>query len=818
MQKNELLQDAIGLIDDDLIMDAKAESVKKAGIVYWLPKIAVAAACAALFIGGWLLLPKAPPSDPQTPVLNNPEVSQPTSTQTLLPQPTLPQPTASQPIPTQPVPTQPVEPNLFKLRLEQEGFKAFSVIYRNVKKSAASVFWNQTDLALIDHMQSTPLVLSGASAVKVESLISQRYVAYISNTGAPIFYDTVEGVSVNLQQRILGDTSPLLEELSNLAEQAANELFPGMLNTKANREYLRAYLHAHVNGLPTPSLEDWDVDTSFMSHLDEYKYIKDQQRPTVFYQMCWDVRREACTRAGSLMVQPYRIKFLSIDAYGGKCIIEIRDLSNTAKSVQVYDIVTDTLRCNLRSGMWNGSYVRYSPDGKLFTVAYEYVGGSGSGAVMDPDYTQRYEYRDSIFNFHAYHGEKIHVVNMETGWQNKIWNTAASEAFLSDSGKVCYFKQLPVECAGKDFTLFSGDWFDRLTLFNRDTDLWVFCTPLDSNPYGKKTILQGNFVRFLADETIAVMERNGQYYAYLLGENEMSVDEIKALMIQRIETQYERYYYGQDVTEQLRSGSIVVAPNERLNIFCKGGILYKQDMFSGESAQKIADADQFLLNGSGTYAYTYVNGSDHVMCYNVLTSESCAIALDPQLYSQMKNTKNAVFRMVYNDTENTLTFSFYLEKNVIQSSPKDFFGLLAKLGGGSYYENGQPAGVKHFTGYQVSEDVMDEFRQSAYDYDHIYGIKHPELYYPKSFPMDIKAAQLFQVLGIAPPEGFLYVDGTQIVLYDIGDETLTLNFYDTYLGLYDDSKLKYERGFWLEYKKGTKTYSYGFTDYYGPGE
>ena len=742
MRKDELLQDAIGFIRDDLIVDAKQNGTKKTGFVRLLPKIAVAAACISVFAIGWLLLSKSRPLPPAK--------------------------------------------NLW----ERADFQVYSLIYSNstaqdpsLGSSSSVVFLSQTEEGLPENtVTASPLVITGDSTVKVESLIGGRYVAYISNTGAPIFFDTQEGVAVDMKKRILGDDVASIDSVLAVAEQIADQNFPGMIKESANRQYLLEIIRCFADRTQVPDAKDWGVDTAFLDSLDvSYQYLSEEERYIQFEDMCWSVYLDAMGRVND--DRPYRVRFVSIDAYSGKCIVQIRDMAGNVLSVQLYDMATDSVLCSLSGGTWNSSCVRYSLNGKLLTVAYNESISTAAG-MPDADYTERHKYADTKLGIGRYMGESVYVVDSSTGWVSETWSGAASEGFLSKSGKVCYFKQIPPECVGKGFYTTSGVWMNRLVLFGRDTDSWVFYTQSGEDPYGKETVLQGNFVRFMAEETIAVMERDGQYYAYLLST-------------------------GKDITQKVQQGKYAVVPHERLQIFSRDGILYKQDMFSGEPAQVIAQADWYVLSSDGAFAFVYCNGSDYAQCYNVATLESCNIGLDAQLRSQLSDAQGAVFQMVYNDEENTLTLSFYLEEDAHQDNAVDFFGLLAELESESYWDN-EIINPKRYTEFTVSEEIMEQFRWSVYQRQHPDGVMTWEWYYPESLPIYLDRFQLFAALDITPPEDYLDVNGTEFVLYEDGDEKLSLIFYK-FWGLYDYPQDL--SGFCILYETGGQTYSY---DFYNP--
>ena len=56
MKDEELLQDALGQIGDDLILEGNETPKRKTN---WLPKLVSAAACFALLLGLWQLMPRA---------------------------------------------------------------------------------------------------------------------------------------------------------------------------------------------------------------------------------------------------------------------------------------------------------------------------------------------------------------------------------------------------------------------------------------------------------------------------------------------------------------------------------------------------------------------------------------------------------------------------------------------------------------------------------------------------------------------------------------------------------------------------------------
>ena len=107
----------------------------------------------------------------------------------------------------------------------------------------------------------------------------------------------------------------------------------------------------------------------------------------------------------------------------------------------------------------------------------------------------------------------------------------------------------------------------------------------------------------------------------------------------------------------------------------------------------------------------------------------------------------------------------------------------------------------------VTEEVMEQFRNSAYRYDHPNGIISWETYYPEGMtPYESKTA-IFEWLGFTEPENYLDVNGTQFILYEDEDETLLLTFWQCWL-LFDYND--FYAGFVIEYIHNDNVYDYQF--------
>ena len=786
MKDEELLQDALGQIGDDLILEGNETPKRKTNR---LPKVVAAAACFALLLGLWQLMPRA----------EQPDV------------PTWPdtQPTTG---------VQTPEPEIVNL-WEREGFRAYSLIYSNLGTNQLSadggaklfLLSGATEVTIpgttttspepaILVLQTAPILLSGSNTVKVESLIAGRYVAYLTEDSVPVFYDTQEGVAVDLKQRILGEDAADPEVLIAIAAEKANEMYPGLLQSENNMSFFRACIFSYINHESRLNPEEWPLDTDFMDALDGFRDTAPEDRPGKLRNMCWEAYCIALQDPRYPEMQPYRVKFLAVDVSSGKCIVQILDMVGNVLGTQCYDLAEDSLSGEYSEILWNDAVVSFSNNGRYFMVAWNRAVQYSEG-VWGADFTQRHLYEDTLLGIGEYVGEEISYIDTLEGWWISPGGNAASEGFLSDSGKVCYYKLLPEECYGKSFEVSSGVWFDRLARFDRDTDVWVFSAGPERT-YFAPTALTGDFVRLICDDTVAIMEREGQYYAYLLGKGETNTEKVD-------EKDYSGGKFmcpGEDITEKIRTGEYPVAGHERLRTFLSEGYLYKQDLFSGDPAQKIARADQYVLSGDSQFAFVYCNGSDRAECYNVVTLESCVIALDPQLYNQLQGGVGAVFQMTFNEQDNSLVLSFYLEESVSQKGDVDFFGLLAELDPGSW---AHPEVNKE---YSITEAGVGIFRKAvqtiAQEPD---GVASPEQYYPTQFPQNLDREGLMAALqefGVAIPKNDINVNGTKFVLYDAGAEKLSLIFGSGW-GLRDQHPGE-GSGFWFLYESQEYTYQFVF--------
>jgi hypothetical protein len=495
-----------------------------------------------------------------------------------------------------------------------------------------------------------------------------------------------------------------------------------------------------------------------------------------------------------MLQQSYVVTILGIDEANGICIIATRAITGSGAQFFVYDIRSDSCTqltkdvANLSGTLQIDGYTfSFSADGTVATVAYPaaYV----NGVNLSGDLTQRFVLDTKNRLITNYRGENLGVYFLENGTCHEFQDTfsqalapAASELFVSDNNSVLYYKQMEEALSGKTFYASDIVWYNRLKLHNQDTDHWVFHTVSENYQIGKKIVLQGNLVRFAANETVAIMEREGNYYAYSLHD-------------------------GREVTQDIRNGKVSMYAHEQLITSCEDRKLYVTNVFTGQR-QTLGKADGYILSSDGAFAFVHCSEDNYVTCYNVASGENCRIAIDSQLREQLFAREDAILQMSYNEQENTLLLSYYAQEDVTNQYDTDanFYDLLAQLQDKNP-ESMYPDHPKVITDLTVTEAMMEKFRDSAYRYDHPNGVISWETYYPEGLTAYENKATIFEYLGLTEPEDYLDVNGTQFVLYEDDDEKLLLTFWQCWL-LYDYQD--WETGFSIEYRANGKIYDYQF--------
>lgn len=755
MNEKEYLFEAMGDIDDDLIDDAASKKPKRK---LW-PMIA-AAACA---VAALLLVMLSGNHDQQDPVVPNPIA--------------------------------PAQLYTAENLWLKKDFAAFSLSYTPMKGQTLSYADDNYSIHFLNTsttqptngtpvLQTTPLVISGDQTLELEALIGRRYIAYISEKGYPVFYDTQTDSLVDLQERILGDTNEIFLNLMNNIELRAQQDYPGFLNSDTNRRILWEYVYYMSRGLPMDDVKKQNPDTDFMQYYDQYKYKNDEERRVIFWDFCMDLY---INTEWTEHKKDYCIHVLGIDPIGGKCILQVSDVYRSELYYMRYDIVTDTCtRIPDTFGMgniWNtfGYEFSYSQDGSIAAAHYPKVNTYSSDPLGD--YIKRYEYPTYNRWVGKYDGEEIRLYLLNDYNREIVVDgpLASSKVHYANDSSVIYYRIMPEESKGRSGHYTGAVWYNRLNIVASDSDQWAFYPLKDVDQIEKVSdpiILQGNVVRLAANNTVAIMERGGHYYAYSLAD-------------------------GQDVTQDIREDQVSMYLHEQYICWLEDGMLYRKNIFKDGEPEALAAADAFLMSNDGAFAFVYCSSDTFVTCINIVTAESCVINIDQQLADQFLAAENAKIRMTYTDQDNTLLLSFYVEEETQQ--PIDLYAMLKDLPPIADYQL-IPEDPVVITDLKAPDWVVQGYRDAAAKYDCasvyeqiIYS------YYPSFAPRYTNGEDIFECLGLEKPEPFSHLQGTRYILFESGYESLILEYYVGW-GLFDYDH--YLAGVRVLYTKGIREYSF----------
>lgn len=720
MNDKEYLFEAIGDIDDDLIDDAAIPKPKRR-----LWPLMAAAACAAILL--FVILSGAI---------------------------------------GQPGPIEPVQMNTAQNLWQRNDFAVFSLSYAPAKGQALSYGAGDHGIHFLGTsttqatgetptIQTTPLVISGDQTLALEALVGRRYIAYTSEKGYPVFYDTQTESLVDLQERILGDTNGIFLELMNNIELQAQQDYPGFLNSSTNRRILWEFVYYLSRGLPIEDVQKQSPDTEFIRFYDGYKYTNEENLTSAFWQFCLELYANADQTAR----RPYSINVLGIDPVGGNCIIQVSDVHGFALRYMRYDIVTDTCTAiSDTSGMRviygaRGYEFSYSQDGALAAAHYPKV----NTYYLDPlgDYIKRYEYPTYSRWLGRYEGEEIrlYLLNDNNRTITVLGPLASSKVHYAEDNSVIYYRIMPEECKGRSGYFTDAMWYNRLNIVAADSDQWAFYPLKDigqDDQISDPIILQGNVVRLAANSTVAIMERGGEYYAYSLAD-------------------------GQDVTREIREDRVSMYLHEQYVCWLEDGILYRKNIFRDGEPESLGAANAFHMSNDGAFAFTYRTGDAFVTCINVATLESCIINIGQQLVDQFLAAENAKIRMAYTDHDNTLLLSFYAEEETHKTV--DLHGILKEMPPIGDY-NIIPEDPVVITDLKAPDWVVEGYRNAAAKFDHAsVGEQLKYSYYPEFAPRYIDGEDLFAHLGLERPEPFAHLQGTRYILFEKGNESLILEYY-----------------------------------------
>ncbi len=616
------LQDALGLLPEDMILEAK--QVRKYGR-WWL--YAAAAACLALVVGLAIWSITDAPGINQTTVY-----------------------------------TPVIAENLW----QREGFQAVSLTYSApyLQKTASAdgfrvVLLGETGT---QGLISTPLEVEMEQTIKLEALIARRYAAYYDERGLPAFYDLVEHKQVDLMEKVTGgagiSSEPLLEQVEDWARQNN----PGMLDTENNLMLFRYSVQGYIDNLPAADYDQLEPDTDFLKA--EYPYDDAQARKHRFFSLCWDAFVQGTSLYQDMYAgEPYRIEVYGVDPVNGGCIVGIRDILGNGIGFYRYDfqqdvakrLPSDRYHALIGTMLQNGMRFRFSQDGSIATVATPMPGAAGANLFADI-YRQN-EYPSIDRHVTEYRGERIGIFCFDRNISYLLDVYGASEAFISPQNRIIYYRRMPAAAQEKSFLCSDSVWYDRLRLREREDDHWVFALLPDGDELCDTVTLPGTFVRFLSEEKAVLMVQNGQYRVYAL------------------ET-------GEDITQAAATNQIPMMAHERLLVTHRDGWLYSRDVLTDAEAVQLIRADQYLLSDDGAFAFAYIQGESCVTCINVASLETYRIEMDDSFSAQIFQRPDAVLQMNYRQYDNALTLSYYIPEDLGQTldSGVDFYALLEELG------------------------------------------------------------------------------------------------------------------------------------------
>ncbi len=632
--KRELMQNALGLLRDDLISDA--QTVRSTGApkrIYWIMPLAASLALlliAGVCIGTITHINSDPPYHGQ--LYSVPNVWEQDDFTSIA--------------------------FLFQTNADNSSaFRKTRGRFLTLSSSGQSV--ESDDISAEPFIETENLPVGQDVSVSFENIIADRYAVAYDEHYYPVFYDLEQNTAVDLDTQIIGSERVSLEPLIKACLETAEELYPGMLSTQNNRDLLTEFVYGMSRYLVEWQLkyDTFEPDLEFFRELDGFRYDTEENLRIRFLSEClWEIYVRAYQTVEELYQhKPYWVEIMGMDGKNGTCLAVIHDVIGNGLSYILYDFKTDSCiklprdyQNSLLGTMWaNGdAEFRFSADGKVITVVYPDAGYSGGN--VDKSYLDRYKL-EADRDLTWYNGERVGVFYLEHGTAVALPIRASSEAFLSDSGNVVYYKQCnrvrteQIQTDEWGTVLGPGSvkcpdelWYSRLYSPNKDTDQWVFAVidPKEGTAVAQ-TVLQGNFVRFMIDETVALMEKDGVYTAYELAS-------------------------GKDVTAEVSSdtyGQNGYPYHQRLMVYEDGGALYCKDVFGVFEPLLLARADRYILSNDGAFAFAYSNQTNKAFCINVASGESAEIELTKEFLQQLTEIQDARLVMSYNEYENTLLFS-----------------------------------------------------------------------------------------------------------------------------------------------------------------
>ena len=516
------------------------------------------------------------------------------------------------------------------------------------------------DISAEPFIETEDLSVGLGVSVGFENIIADRYAVAYDEHFYPVFYDLEQNTAVDLDTQIIGSERVSLEPLIKACLETAEELYPGILGTQNNRDLLTEFVHGVTRDMVEWRLkyDTFEPDLEFFRQLDGFRYDTEENlRERFLFECLWEIYARAYQTVEDIYQhKPYWVEIMGMDGKNGTCLAVIHDVMGNGLSYVLYDFKTDSCtklpnnyQNSLIGMMWkNGdAEFRFSADGKVITVVYP--DAVLSGGNIDKSYLDRYTL-EADRDLFSYNGESVGVFYPEYGTAVTLPVRASSEAFLSESGNVVYYKQCDRVRGGSGQNGEDGEsaeavsvkcpdelWYSRLYGANTDTDNWVFAViDPQKGEAVTQTVLQGKFVRFMIGETVVLMEKDGVYTAYELAS-------------------------GKNVTEEVSAGTYGengYPYHQRLAVYEQDGALYHKDVFGVFEQVLLAEqADRYVLSDDGAFAFVYSDRANEAFCINVASGESARIELTQEFLRQLTEIRDARLVISYNEYENTLVFS-----------------------------------------------------------------------------------------------------------------------------------------------------------------
>lgn len=762
MKNNEFLQNAIGSIDDDLIIDA-VKPIKKRNLL----RIAiVSAACFAIVLTAFIPLYINGFDD--DPIEQSGEYVPPDEDDYVAK----------------------YAENLW----DKSNFSALSIVYGGGAKIRPVVSQNvKNDFSSETAIESEKVQINLNSTIKVENLIANRYIVYYSDIGYPIIYDIDDGKEVDLTERIIGSERADGEALFQEVVKKAEEEFPGISSTKNNQEIIRIMVmswfseEVYDESAFAPDVEFLKDHKDYGQKYDVYMPFHPEDLYYIFFGAVWEAYCH--TPREDYSEKPYSIAPIWIDSEYGLSIVQIRDINRSTIKTVVYDLVNDEIipLSIKNSAIFSDGYeIKFSNDRSFFTVTSPR--GSIDGANIQGELKSRFTENEHRTITH-YEGESYSLIFIDKYEDISLTDfygtddSGISNAYISESGSVVYYKLQGFLPFGKYFKCDKEIWYDRLARFDTDKDNWMFCTIDGENV--RKMIVNGRFIRLACNDTVAIMESEGLYHAYLLSN-------------------------GRDITSEIFDEKYGLLAHERLNVYYEDGSLYKKDIFNGEKV-KLLDCDSYILSSDGAFAFVYKTGDSFVTCINVATEASRRIIIDNELCNQLFADKNTLFKMNYDEEENTLALSFYKSEEVKTSGEsKDFYSLIAQIDYDPDLTDdedilAQDRSYGKTFNVAVDDEIIEAIRQFAVEYEKYDWGHDPSVIYPLGFTQNDKHEDVLRKLGITPPEDYLDMNGTKFILYEDEDERIEF-IIGRFFPIYDPPEDYFNNGLEIRYTLNGREY------------